>query len=204
VKDFGPLARQYQNQLTTGKLNTLAVSLAVSAQSLKRLRAGWDGEAYTFPMSDGKGQTIGIRRRFPSSRKVSVIGGKNGLFIPTGLQGGEPLLIAEGESDLAAALDLGFDAMGRPNCNSKIEMTAKAAKGRTEIVIIGDGDIPGHRGAEKLADALALHYPAVKIICPPDNIKDLRDWLQAELSRETLQRIIEETKPVKLKVSFRE
>lgn len=201
TKDFEPLTKQYQDQLTVGKLNTLAVSLAVSTQSLKRLRVGWDGEAYTFPMSDADGKIIGIRRRFPSGRKISVTGTKNGLFIPWDLRGDKPLLIVEGESDLAAALDLGFDAIGRPNCNSRIEMTIKIAKGRTQMINIADADTPGRTGAEKLAYALVLYYPCVKIIYPPDNVKDLREWLQTGLNSETLQRIIKETKPIEIVIS---
>lgn len=203
-KDFGPLAKQYQEQLTAGKLNTLAFSLGVSTQSLKRLRIGSDDGAHTFPMSDSQGQVIGIRRRLPSGGKLSVIGSKNGLFIPTGLKDDGPLLIVEGESDLAAALDLGFDAFGRPNCNSKIEMTAKAAKGRSEIVIIGDADAPGRAGAQKLADALALHYPIVKITYPPEGMKDLRQWFRAGLSREVLQQLIQRAKPIEVRINFQD
>jgi hypothetical protein len=124
--------------------------------------------------------------------------------VPTGLDSGKPLLICEGPTDTAAALDLGFDGIGRPSCSSRIEMTGKAAKGRMEIVIVGDGDAPGRRGAEKLAHTMALHYPTVKIVYPPDSVKDLRDWLGAGLSGETLQRIIEATEPIRLKVGFRD
>jgi len=204
ARDFGPLARHYQAQLTTGRLNTLAISLGVSAQSLKRLRIGWDGEAYTFPMSDSENRIIGVRRRSPSGYKLSVTGSVNGLFVPTGLDSGKRLLICEGATDTAAGLDLAFNAIGRPSCNSKIEMTVKAAKGRTEIVIVGDGDPPGRRGAEKLADALAIHYLSVKVVYPPDGTKDLRQWLCAGLKPETLQRIIEATEPIRLKVGFRD
>ena len=124
--------------------------------------------------------------------------------MPTHVEGDGPLLIVEGESDLAAALDLGFHAIGRPNCNSKIEMTAKAARGHCEIIIVGDNDAVGRAGAEKLADALILHYRSVKIVYPPDDIKDLRQWLQAGLTHETLQQIIKDAKPVELAISFKD
>jgi hypothetical protein len=200
--DFERFTRQYQGQLTAENLHKLSTSLGVSEQSLRRLRIGWDGEAYTFPMLNAHGQTIGIRRRFANGRKVSVTGSTTGLFVPTGLDGTGPLLVCEGTTDTAAALDLGFDAIGRPNCNSRIEMTARAAKGRTEIVIVGDADVAGQAGAQKLADALTLHYPCVKIIYPPDAVKDLRAWLQAGLDGQTLQQIIAETKPIGLSIHF--
>jgi len=203
-RDFAALHQQYGRQITNQQLNDLSQQLGLSTQSLKRLSIGWDSEAYTFPMSNSQGRIIGIRRRFPSGRKVSVTGSKNGLFMPTHVEGDGPLLIVEGESDLAAALDLGFHAIGRPNCNSKIEMTAKAARGRCEIVIVGDNDAVGRAGAEKLADALILHYHCVKIVYPPDDIKDLRQWLQAGLTHETLQQIIKDAKPVELAISFKD
>lgn len=200
TKDFKPIVEQCRCQLSQHRLNLLAVSLGVSVNSLKRLKTGWDGEAYTFPMSNAEGMTIGIRRRFPNGYKCSVTGSRTGLFIPSKLSVNGPLLIVEGESDMAAALDLGFDAIGRPNCNSKVEMTAKAARGREEIVIIGDNDSVGKNGAEKLAEALVLYYQSVKIVYPPDSIKDLRQWLQAGLNAVSLQEIIKETRPIEIQI----
>lgn len=202
-RDFTALQQQYSRQITSQQVNNLSQQLGVSTQSLRRLRIGFNGEAYTFPMSDTQGRIIGIRRRFPNGRKISLTGSKTGLFIPTDLDSSRLLLVCEGGTDTGAALDLGFDAIGRPNCNSKIRMTAEAAKGRAEIVIIGDNDEAGRCGAKKLADALALHYPSVKIIYPPEGIKDLRQWLQAGLTGKALQRIIDKTESVKLRISFK-
>ncbi|MFC1765585.1 hypothetical protein ACFL6U_26365 [Planctomycetota bacterium] len=204
TKDFGQLAEGCQQRLTADDLGRLSCSLGVSQLSLRRLQVGWDGQAYTFPMKDSDGNIIGIRRRFPTGRKVSIKGSKNGLFIPIDLQGDSSLLIVEGASDLAAALDLGFAGIGRPNCSSKILMTAEAARGRAEIVIVGDNDKMGRAGAEKLADTLVLHYPCVRIVYPPADIKDLRKWLQAGLTHETLQQIIQGAKPVELVIGFKD
>jgi len=138
-RDFEPLAKRCQDRLTSGKVNILAVSLGVTVESLRRLRVGWDGAAYTFPMSNAEGQIIGIRRRFPSGRKVSVTGSKTGIFIPAGLDSGIPLLVCEGPTDTAAAITLDFDVIGRPNNNSLVEMTANVCKNR-DVVVIADND----------------------------------------------------------------
>ncbi|MHC4618378.1 MAG: hypothetical protein ACYTEQ_11570 [Planctomycetota bacterium] len=200
-EDFEPPVKKYQEQLDQHRLNLLAEQLGVSAESLMRLKAGWDGQAYTFPMSDAEGRIIGIRRRFLDGRKVSVTGSRTGLFVPATQPADGVLVIVEGESDLAAALTLGFAAIGRPNCNSKIEMTAKCARGYSEIAIISDNDAAGRNGAEKLAEALVLYYPSVKIVCPPEGIKDLRQWLAAGLSRPTLQQTISNTKAIQVGIS---
>ncbi len=201
-KDFVSLAAKYKKQLTEADLNRLAVALGVSAYSLKRLGVGWDGKSYTFPMSNDFGKVVGIRRRFQDGHKLSVSSSRTGLFIPAKLSPTGLLLIVEGESDLAAALTLGFETIGRPNCNSRVEMTAKAAKSRSETVIIGDNDLPGRKGAEKLAQVMVLHCPNVKIVYPPEGINDLRQWMQAGLTHEELQTVINRTIPIRININF--
>jgi len=153
-------------------------------------------------MSDASGDVIGIRCRFPNGKKASVRGSRSGLFIPTDLRRDGPLLICEGPTDSAAALDLGFDAIGRPNCNSLVEMTVEVVKGRMEIVIVADRDAVGIAGATKLANVIALHCPSVKIIQPPDGIKDLRQWLNRGLTPQALQNIVTTLAPIRVRVSF--
>lgn len=200
--DFGRLSAKYQSQLTGEGFEALTRSLGLSPGNLLRLRVGWDGRAYTFPMSDASGNVVGIRRRFPGGKKASVRGSRSGLFIPTDLDRDGPLLICEGPTDTAAALDLGFDAIGRPNCNSLIEMTVRAARGWAEIVVIADNDVAGRTGANRLASALALCCSCVQVIHPPDGVKDLRQWRSTGLSSETLQKIIAATQPICVRVSL--
>lgn len=200
--DFGRLSVQYQSQLTGRAFEALARSLALSHRGLLRLRVGWDGRAYAFPMLDASGNVVGIRRRFPDGKKASVRGSKNGLFIPADLSHHGPLLICEGPTDTVAALDLGFDAIGRPNCNSLVEMTAQVAKGRTEIVIVADRDTVGIAGATRLANTIALHCPSVKMVQPPDGIKDLRQWLNQGLTPQAFQNIVTTLAPIRVRVSF--
>ena len=201
LRDFGQLSQQYQHELTSTKLNRLSAQLGLSIRSLRRLQVGWDGEAYTFPMSNSQDQIIGIRRRFPDGPKVSVTGSKNGLFIPTELSSEGPLLICEGPSDAAAALDLSFSAIGRANCNSKVEMAAIFVSGR-DVVIVGDNDDMGRAGAERLSDRLVLCCTDVRIIYPPVGINDLRDWFSFGLTTENLMVIISKTEPIVIKFNF--
>jgi len=210
-KDFGGLAKLCKQQLTESKLHQLSNQLKISTESLAKLSIGWDGKAYTFPMSNEQGRIIGIRRRFPNGSKVSLKGCTTGLFIPTDLSSEGLLLICEGPTDTAAALDLGFTAIGRPNCNSCVDMTIEFCKGRSQIIIIGDNDppkeggrFPGKEGAEKLARKLLLHCSSVKVIYPPDKAKDLRQWFRAGLTSGQLQQIIEKEKELQIKISFKD
>lgn len=173
--DFEKLVKDFQKRLSTRQLRWLASSLDVSVKSLQRLGVGWDGSAFSFPMFDEKRNIIGIRRRYGSGQKFAIKGSSNGLFIPEGLTGRGALIICEGPTDCAAGLDFGFDAIGRPNCDSRIEMTARFARGR-KVTIIADNDLPGVEGAKKLSRRLIACCPDVKIIVPPIGIKDLRQW----------------------------
>jgi hypothetical protein len=201
TRDFGVLAEQYQQQLAHGNLSGLSRSLGVSVQSLKRLGIGWDGKAYTFPMSNDFGKVIGIRRRFRGGRKASVKCSRTGLFVPADLPADGPLLICEGATDTAAALDLGFAAIGRPNCSSRILMIARFVKGRP-VVVVGDNDDSGRVGTEKLAAKLVLRCPAVRIVCPPQTIKDLRQWLISGLTSARLGEVISAVRPIEVRTSF--
>jgi hypothetical protein len=202
TQDFGQLSAQCQARLTSENLHALAHLLGLSAGSLQRLRLGWDGSAWTFPMSDAAGKIIGIRRRFPGGRKASVKGSKTGLFIPTDLTGVGPLFLCEGPTDAAAALDLGFDAVGRPNCNSLVEMTVRTVRGRDDVVIMADNDAVGRMGADRLASVLALCCQSLRVVRPPAGVKDLRQWFNAGLTSEALRQIIAGMRPISVQVSF--
>ncbi len=183
---FEKLSKQYQDRISDRQLRWLGASLGITPESLTRLNVGFDGKAFTFPMKDENGNVIGIRRRYGDGNKRALTGSCNGLFIPTGLSKDKPLFITEGVTDCAAALDLGFEAIGRPNCDSKVPMTVAFARGR-KIVIICDNDLPGRDGAKKLAQELIKHCPEVKIITPPVIGMDLRQWKQKGFTGENIK-----------------
>jgi len=96
--DFATVARDAELAATPGALKYLATSLGLGNESLTSLRVGWSARdwAWTFPMRNATAEVTGIRLRLPNGRKLSVKGGKEGLFIPEGLQSGGRLLVTEG------------------------------------------------------------------------------------------------------------
>jgi hypothetical protein len=175
--DFAKIAEQCYQRCNDRRVRFLAGSLDVTPRSLRRLGVGSSAGGFTFPMRDEQLNIIGIRRRFDNGRKNSIKGSKNGLFIPRGIENATKLVICEGPTDCAAALDLGWAAIGRPNCNSKVAMTVRYVR-RRPVVIIADRDHAGIRGARKLTDALVQNGSNVRIILPPLAYKDLRQWKQ--------------------------
>lgn len=155
-----------------GQLSIQAKALGVSEESLQSIGVGYDGAALTFPMRKANGGIVGIRRRFPSGEKKSVQGGREGIFIPAKLA--ESVIVVEGPTDLAALLTIGICAIGRPNCLGGIHEIVELAKRIRITAILVDNDGPGERGGKSLAKQVG-----VKVVHPPEGIKDARAWVIA-------------------------
>jgi len=205
LRDFARLAAECRAALKPEALEALADSLGLSSDSLRRLGVGWSGDrrAWTFPMHNAAGQVVGIRLRLADGRKLSVKGGREGLFLPEGIDRGGRLLVAEGPTDTAALLDLGFQAVGRPSCTGGTQHVVKLAQRLepSETVVVADADEPGGRGAERLAAVLRLYCRAVRIITPPNGIKDARDWQRAGATTADVQAAIDAAEPRRLHVT---
>jgi hypothetical protein len=141
----------------------------------------------------------------PSSLKRCVKGSRNGLFVPEDYEAeaipflpdrdsedASPLLLLmpEGPTDLAAALDLGFRAIGRPNNAGGANQIARlltTAPVKQDVVIVADNDEtkyladgtpywPGIEGAVSVARQIRTACARLRFMLPPNGAKDLRDW----------------------------
>lgn len=93
-----------------------------------------------------------------------------------------PVLVVEGQSDVAAALDLGFVGVGKPSAGGGLALLAELLVGR-DAVIVGENDAgPGRLGMEKTFEALRRVCTKLVKIMPPPTIKDLRAWKIAGLT----------------------
>lgn len=186
IIDLQWLAEAYRKAATNALIVTLAKSLGVTFEALRRLNVGWDGEAYTWPMYDAACHIVGIRRRLPDGKKLSVKGGHEGLFVPHDLNGESPIWICEGPTDTSALLGLGLPAIGRPSCTGGVKYIVELCAGR-RVVIVADADTPGLRGARELRAKLV---DAV-VIVPPDGSKDIREFVRnTNATRETIEALI--------------
>ncbi|KKN71954.1 hypothetical protein LCGC14_0416000 [marine sediment metagenome] len=87
-----------------------------------------------------------------------------------------PVLIVEGQTDTAAALDMGFEAVGRPSAICNTSELEKVVNGK-DVIIIGENDeTVGIPGMEKTFINLEGKCKSVIKILPPDGSKDLRSW----------------------------
>jgi hypothetical protein len=167
--------------------SALGGELGVTSASLDALgvRYATEYRAWAFPMFAGSGQMIGIQLRYASGVKRCVTGSHGGLFIPR--KNPETMaLLPEGASGTAAALDLGFYAIGRFNASAGMEHI-KQAVSRLRVrraVIIADNDEnnAGTKGAESIARQLPI--PTAILVLP---VKDLRDFLNCGGTADLLQ-----------------
>ena len=94
----------------------------------------------------------------------------------------EYVLIVEGFSDTAAALDLGFGAVGRPSNLACMDMLADLVRGR-RVMVIGendkkaDGKEPGREGMVAAFQVVRKVCRDARMVMPPEHIKDLRAWV---------------------------
>ena len=211
--DFAKMAADFRAAVRPEALDKLAASLGVSVESLTRLGVGWSAKhrAWSFPMQDAVGNVLGVRLRLVNGRKLSVKGGKEGLFIPSPrpnpLPEGEgthaPLLIAGGPTDTAVFLDLGFSVVGRLSWIGGVELLVKLAREYrpAEIAIVADGDLAGQRGAETLGVVLLAYWQSVRIITPPIPFKDARAWRQGGATAADVQSLIDAAPVRKLTIA---
>ena len=217
----------FKKQLGRASLEQLAAKWHVSAAALEALGIGFDRYAYAFPMRDAAGQVVGLHLRPVKGGKSNESKSSLGLFLPllpletkslssqsssrefacdtvnsssvirSGVLAAHLQLVCEGLSDTAAALTLGFGAVGVPTAGACVEMVVELFARRVNAcpAIIGDNDDDennaGRKGAERQRDALLAAGLPCRVLFPPADFKDLREWLIGGLTTAGLQRAIE-------------
>lgn len=88
-----------------------------------------------------------------------------------------PLLIVEGATDVAAALDINFVAVGRSSSTGCLDKLSQLVAGRN-IIVLGENDAgAGIQGMEKTFEVLLPYAKQAAKFVPPEGIKDLRQWV---------------------------
>jgi hypothetical protein len=194
--DFSEIMDSLRYETTRPMLAALAESLGVSIAACDALDASWRAEsrAWAFPMRDAAGKAVGVRLRDDKGRKWAIPGSKQGLFywprMPPAV-GDRVLYVAEGPTDTAALMTMGYPAAGRASCMGQADQIKALCErlGFRLLIIVSDNDTakarpdgspwyPGIEGARALASACGVPY---KIVIPP--AKDIRAWLCAGATR---------------------
>lgn len=188
--DWAALNAEFVANLTPEDAADLAGSLRLPADALAELEVGveWIGETrvFTFPEQNGRGETVGISRRYPDGTKRMIPGSRRGLSIPRSFHDrSDDTYVVEGATCMLAGSAADLRTVGRPSnvggVEDLAELLADFPRDRGIVVIAEndkkpDGKWPGKAGAEATAKALAekLGRP-VRVAFPPDGYKDARD-----------------------------
>lgn len=190
--DYAAIFARWAQYTPPEAIDALAATLGVCGQALRRLDVAYCPErrAWAFPMHDDRRQVVGVRLRREDGHKFALDGSASGLMIPRGLDSKSPLLLVEGPTDTAAALTLGYQAIGRPSNTGGAHLLCDLLEvgRRRDVIIVSDNDglkrvgnqliDPGRYGARRLAGRILGLCRSVRIISPAPH-KDLRDWLRA-------------------------
>lgn len=169
----------------------LGEALGVDTDCLKAIGCAWSTQAWAFPMRDANENVIGIRLRNDQGEKWAVKGSHSGLFIPSeypAMADGN-LYLVEGPTDLAAAMTIGLQAIGRAACLGQEQMIIAYLQRKKvqRLVIVTDNDEPGLRGAQKLQGML----PILSCVWVPP-AKDIREFVNFGGNYFTVQSCLKE------------
>ena len=87
----------------------------------------------------------------------------------------KPYIVVEGFSDVLAAMDMDYVAIGRPSATGGNRFLSSLLRGQ-EVIIIGENDDIGRRGAHKVFQSLKGVTSSTRKILPPPEFKDIRQW----------------------------
>jgi hypothetical protein len=200
VATFTAHARACHAEAIAGNcLGVLAEQLHLPVQALLDFGVGirWSAghPLWVFVERDDQGRVVGIVNRTNSGKKWCDTGSHRGLILPycppaVALSDpNSPLYIPEGHTDTIALHAVGCMAIGRPAANlsgladkwlAAFLLSRPHLWQNRSVVVTGDNDFAGQRGAETTADKLAqiLGKP-VAYDFPPFSCKDMRDWITA-------------------------
>lgn len=85
-----------------------------------------------------------------------------------------PIVIVEGMSDAATAIDMGFVAIGRASALFTNGLPA-LIRGR-KVIVVGENDPAGIRGMHTTFAVIQPHASEAVMVLPPPDAKDLRQW----------------------------
>lgn len=182
--------REWAVDTPPAALAKFAASLGLAASSVRAVGAAWSAPhtAWAFPMCDGQGNIVGIRLRNERG-KFAVRGSRQGVFLADG-PAQKTLFVCEGPTDTATAVELGFFAVGRPNCccgGAEIRVFARR-HGCSRAVVVSDNDKPGLDGARKVGGELKLPFA---VYLPP--AKDLREFVRLGGTRVMIENTLRST-----------
>jgi len=191
--DFCRRTERYRRAVNPADVDALASSLGVAADALRRLGVGRVGRAWTFPMVDGRHRVCGFMRLFPSGEMGLKAGSRLGVFVPTDIRPGTPIVVCVGPLDVAALLTLGIESVGRPGSVDDDRLLKPYCRARRIAIVVDDSR---QDDAARLSDALRATCQSVRTVTLPTGFPSVHAWLRAGALRSDLIGLIRSAAPM--------
>lgn len=198
----------------------LIAQRGLKRKTLKQYGIGWDGQRYTIPIRDEKGDIVNIRRysqtKSTTGKMLNYVENVDGKIrrygSPARLYGLDELCKANGQSKQVIVCEGEWDRLLLcQNGHLAVTGTHGAKTWRKEwsehfagkdVVLIFDTDRQGRSAAKDVSEALLPFAKSVKNIILPfeekDANKDITDWYVKERrTDDELKKIISKAKPLK-------
>jgi len=161
-------------QSNSATLALLEEQRGITATTLIRLLAGWDGGRLTIPIRDERDELRGLVRHRPwpgpGPKTLAAPGSQRLLFPHPSQVPGSSIILCEGEIDALTATSVGLPAVAVPGANTWRPRWALAFAGRV-VVVVPDADATG-RASAALACADLAAAGASAVIFDPDTARD--------------------------------
>jgi len=176
TKDKLSVCRKYASLcFSHEKLQPLADMLHLPVKVFASLGVGSEKNQYYFPMIDGDCDICGLKIRNLDNNKWCFKGSSLGVYTADNFNQYGEVYVCEGESDVAALLAHGYNAIGRPSANSCYHALSKIVSNNAVVTIVSDNDESG-LGLSTSLD-LAGHIARPVNIIVPTEYKDVREWI---------------------------
>lgn len=180
IPDASAVFRVYkQLSFFRDDMEPLANALRISPVALLLLGVGYSEKkrCWMFPMYNEKRHMIGLKCRNLKGNKWCFKGSRLGVYMSRVFNPHQMILVCEGESDTAACLGLGYNAIGRASAQTCMKIIPELVKNNQHIYVFADRDEDGLglRSSERLIE----HIGRGTIIYNKE-YKDVREWVLAD------------------------
>lgn len=196
------------HRLDAMRAEDLGDALGLTGASLMRMGVGSHEAGWVFPMVDGSLFRVNFEVLAEDAVESVACPVSGGLLVPTMAGGGRILMLTQGAVNVAALLDMGFDAMGLAYCGScvkdarsvVIELTRRC--GWSEVVLLEERTKPGTSVSKRtrsmyadLEKALRGGRRKVSAIRPPVGINNAYGWLRSGGDADDVMAVIDGEEP---------
>ncbi len=191
--DWNKWTVKFAKQLINNReaFGKLCQSIGLNPISALRFYIGWHKGWLTVPVYSMMRKVSGIQRRQGSTKRYMKHSGM-GVFVPSAFfqNPSNTLAVCEGWTDTVAALEYGYNAIGKVNAyvgNEEVVMYVKTHPTIQRVIVFADNDQDGVglAGAVETEELLVEEDFTTKVVLTPE--KDLRACKQKGM---TIQEVI--------------